>query len=254
MTNKIAIFIYGIFSYAVFLATFLYAIGFIGNFGVPTSIDGEPVLPFWKALLVDLGLLMVFALQHSVMARPKFKRWLTGIIPTSTERSTYVLCSSLALILLFIFWQPLGGTIWQMDGQYARGGIYFVYAVGWLTVLLTTFLINHFDLFGLRQVWFALRGKPYRSLRFVTPAVYQVVRHPLYVGWLLVFWAAPTMTTTHLLFAVVTTLYILAGIQFEEEDLINAHPEYRNYRKTVPMLIPNLPSKKRRQNKAVLIN
>ena len=254
MTKRITIFTYGIFSYLVFLATFLYAIGFIGNFGVPGGIDGEPVLPFWQAVLVNLGLLTVFALQHSVMARPVFKRWLTRFIPSSAERSTYVLFSSLALILLFLFWQPMGGVVWQIEGQYARGGIYFVYALGWLTVLATTFLINHFDLFGLRQVWFALRDRPYTSLRFVTPAPYRLVRHPLYVGWLIVFWAAPTMTVTHLLFAVTTTLYILIGIQLEEHDLINAHPEYRNYRKIVPMLIPRFRSKVRSRQHATVIN
>lgn len=240
MIKRLSIFAYGVVCYIVFLATFVYAIGFIGNFGVPVTIDGEPELPVWQALLINLCLLSLFAVQHSVMARQFFKRWLTRYIPKSSERSTYVLFSSIALILMFIYWEPLGGTVWSVSNTTGRTVLYAIYAVGWLTVLVTTFLINHFDLFGLRQVWFALRDKPYQSLVFVTPAPYRIVRHPLYIGWLMVFWATPDMTMTHLLFAVVTTLYILVGIQLEERDLMNAHPEYDDYRRKVPMLIPLL--------------
>jgi methanethiol S-methyltransferase len=254
LTKRLGIFAYGVFSYLVFFATFLYAVGFIGNFGVPVTIDGPAVLPLWQALLVNLGLLTLFALQHSVMARPFFKRWLTRYIPFTAERSTYVLFSSIALILLFIFWQPLGGTVWEVQGQAARASLYALYALGWLVILATSFLINHFDLFGLRQVWFALRDKAYAPLKFVTPAPYRMVRHPLYVGWLMVFWAAPTMTVTHLLFAVVTTLYILVGIQLEERDLMDEHPEYRQYRKQVPMLIPRLSGKGRPAKGTVVLN
>lgn len=240
MSKRIAIFLYGLMSYAIFFASFLYAIGFIGNFIVPKRIDGTPELPLLQALLIDFGLLGLFALQHSVMARPAFKRWFTKIIPASAERSTYVLASSLALIVLFMQWQPLGGVIWNAENELVRASFYGAYAFGWLLVLATTFLINHFDLFGLRQVWLQLRGKPYSPLKFVVPGPYRVVRHPLYVGWLFVFWATPTMSATHLLFAVGTTLYILIAIRFEERDLVTAHPEYAAYRREVPMLVPRL--------------
>lgn len=240
MIKRTLIFLYGIGSYAVFFATLLYAIGFIGNFGVPKTIDGASLLPLWQALAINAGLLALFALQHSVMARPAFKRWWTQIVPESAERSTYVLASSLALIALFVFWQPLGGAIWHSDSPTFRIALYALYAAGWLLVLVTTFLINHFDLFGLRQVWLQLLGRPYRPLHFVTPGPYRVVRHPLYVGWLLVFWATPTMSATHLFFAVGTTLYILIAIRLEERDLVGMHPEYEDYRRTVPMLVPNI--------------
>ena len=239
MFKRISIFLYGVISYAVFFATFLYAIGFIGNFGVPRTLDGVPAESFDIALMVDLGLLGLFALQHSIMARPVFKRWLTRFVPVSAERSTYVLASSLALIALFYWWQPLGGVIWNVTDTYARGAIWAAYAFGWLLVLVTTFLINHFDLFGLRQVWLQLRGRPYTDIGFRTPWLYRHVRHPLYVGWFFAFWATPTMTLTHLLFAVMTTAYILIAIRFEERDLI-AHlgQAYRDYKERVPMLIP----------------
>lgn len=239
MTKRLTIFAYGVLCYIVFLATFLYAIGFIGNFLVPVTIDGDPQQPLWLALLINLGLLGLFAVQHSVMARPFFKRWLTRFVPSAAERSTYVLFSSVALIVLFAYWEPLGGNVWNVQSSLGRALLLGIYGAGWLTVLAATFLINHFDLFGLRQVWFALSGKPYESLKFVTPAPYRIVRHPLYVGWLMVFWATPDMTVTHLLFAVVTTLYILAGIQFEERDLMTVHPEYSDYRRRVPMLVPS---------------
>lgn len=240
MSKRILIFLYGVFSYAIFFVTFLYAIGFIGNLVVPKTIDGVPLLPLWQALLIDAGLLLLFALQHSVMARPAFKRWWTRFIPESAERSTYVLASSVALIVLFLFWQPLGGMIWHTENPVAEVVLYSLYITGWSLILITSFLINHFDLFGLRQVWLQLVGKPYHSLKFVTPALYRVVRHPLYVGWLLTFWATPTMTATHLLFAVGTTLYILIAVRFEERDLVDAHPEYEAYRQSVPMLVPGI--------------
>jgi protein-S-isoprenylcysteine O-methyltransferase Ste14 len=174
------------------------------------------------------------------MARPAFKRWVTRIIPKPAERSTYGLLSCAALSLMFWQWRPLGGVVWEVPGEAARVVVFATYAAGWLTVLVTTFLINHFDLFGLRQVWLAFRGIPYTPLRFATPWPYRLVRHPLYVGWLTVFWAAPTMTTAHLLFAVGTTAYILAAIRWEERDLVAAHPEYATYRRHVPMLLPLL--------------
>ena len=231
---------YGAVSYAVFFITFLYAIGFIGNVIVPKSLDSGPTDPWTTALAIDLALLSLFAVQHSVMARPAFKRLITRVIPAAAERSTYVLASSLALILLFWQWRPLGGIVWQVDNQIGRALLYAGFAFGWGLVLVTTFVINHFDLFGLRQSWRAFRGQPQASLQFVTPSLYRVVRHPLYVGWFFAFWCTPTMTVTHLLFAVMTTGYILVAIQFEERDLMRAHPEYADYRRRVPMLVPSL--------------
>ena len=243
MFKRISVFLYGVVSYAVFLATFLYAIGFIGNFAVPVSMDGAPVLSTGKALIVDMLLLGIFALQHSIMARPFFKRWIARFIPESAERSTYVLMSSLALIALFAFWQPLGGVVWDVQDPAARGVLYGCFAFGWLLVLVSTFLINHFDLFGLRQVWLQLVGRPYTSLRFGTPGPYRLVRHPLYLGWLFCFWATPTMTGTHLLFTFVTTAYIFVAIQLEERDLVDSLGEdYRRYRARVPMILPLRPS------------
>jgi protein-S-isoprenylcysteine O-methyltransferase Ste14 len=182
----------------------------------------------------------MFALQHSGMARPGFKRWLTQLIPPPAERSTYVLLSNIALFVLFWQWQPLGGIVWEISDVTARAVVYALFGLGWLMVFGTTFLINHFDLFGLRQVWLAFRGIPYIPLRFTTPGPYRMVRHPLYIGWFTVFWAAPTMTAAHLLFAVGTTIYILAAIRWEERDLVSMHPEYAAYRRRVPMLLPRL--------------
>jgi protein-S-isoprenylcysteine O-methyltransferase Ste14 len=239
--HRIAVFVYGVLSYTVFFATFLYAIGFVGGFGVPRSIDSAAEGAPGIAVLVDVLLLAVFALQHSLMARPAFKRWWTQIVPEAAERSTYVLASSLALVFLFWQWRPTGGVVWQVENSLGRAVLYALFAAGWLTVLVTTFLINHFDLFGLRQVWFHLRGEPYRPLGFVTPGPYRHVRHPLYIGWLLAFWPTPTMTAAHLLFAVMTTAYILIAIRLEERDLSDVYGEqYAEYRRTVPMLVPRV--------------
>jgi protein-S-isoprenylcysteine O-methyltransferase Ste14 len=237
MSRAVA-FAYGVGSYLVFFLTFLYALGFVGNIFVPKSLDSAPTGPLATSLLVNLALLGLFAVQHSVMARPAFKRVLTRFLPAAIERSTYVLASSLALILLFWQWRPLGGVVWTIEDPLGRAVAYGAFAFGWLLVLITTFLINHFDLFGLRQVWLHLRGRRYQGLRFTTPGPYRLIRHPLYLGWLFAFWATPTMTVTHLLFAVATTAYILLAIRFEERDLIDLHPEYVEYRKRVPMLIP----------------
>ena len=232
---------YGGLSYVIFFLTFLYAIGFLGNVGVPKSLDSGATSPWQTALAIDLGLLSMFAVQHSLMARQGFKRLLTRIIPAAAERSTYVLASSLALLLLFWQWRPLGGTIWEVQNEAARAVLYGGFAFGWALVLFTTFVINHFDLFGLRQTWRAFRGQPQAPLQFVTPVLYRIVRHPLYVGWLFAFWSTPTMTVTHLLFAVMTTGYILVAIQLEERVLMRAHPEYGEYRRRVPMLVPAWP-------------
>lgn len=241
MIGRIGIFAYGVASYTLFLATFLYALGFVGGFGVPRTIDGPLESSLAAALAVDLGLLGLFALQHSVMARRGFKRWLTRVVPEAAERSTYVLASSAALLLLFWQWRPIGGIVWTVESPLLRAAAYGVFAAGWATVLVCTFLINHFDLFGLRQSWLALLGRPYTPLRFTMPGPYRAVRHPLYVGWLLAFWATPTMTVTHLLFAGMTSAYILMAIRLEERDLVAAHGEaYAAYRRRVPMLIPRL--------------
>ena len=236
--KRLLIFAYGVVCYLVFFATFLYSIGFIGNLGVPKSIDSTPEASLGPALLINLGLLGLFAVQHSVMARPAFKRWWTRIVPEPAERSTYTLLSSLALIVLFIFWQPMGGVVWDVASPITQAALYGAYAFGWGLLLFSTFLINHFDLFGLRQVWLQVLGKPYEPVSFRTPVLYRYVRHPLYVGWLFIFWATPTMTVAHLVFAIATTAYILIAIQLEEHDLIAAHPEYQDYRRRVPMLVP----------------
>jgi len=238
MFNRIASFLYGVVCYLAFFATFLYAIGFIGNFGVPKSIDSGPHRPFIYALAVNAALLGLFAVQHSLMARQWFKRAWTRLVPPPIERSTYVLFSSVALLVLFWKWEPMGRVIWSVENEAGQLFLLTLYAMGWLVVLVSTFLINHFDLFGLRQVWLHLRGIPYVGLRFRTPGLYRIVRHPLYVGWLLVFWSAPLMTLAHLVFAIATTAYILLAIQFEERDLIRLHGEYAEYRRRVPMILP----------------
>jgi protein-S-isoprenylcysteine O-methyltransferase Ste14 len=238
--GRILAFLYGVVSYAIFFATFLYAIGFVGNFVVPKAMD-SPAEGSWQiALAINAALLAVFALQHSIMARPAFKRVLTRVVSPVIERSTYVLASSLALILLFWLWRPLGGVVWSVENDIGVALLYAGFAFGWGLVLVTTFVINHFDLFGLRQVWRHLNGQPQQGLKFVLPMLYRIVRHPLYVGWFFAFWCTPTMTVTHLFFAIMTTAYILIAIQLEERDLISEHPEYADYRKRVPMLIPFL--------------
>lgn len=239
LATRALVFAYGLLCYAGFLGVFLYAMGFIIGIGVPLTLDATPGRAFVPSLLINLALLGIFAVQHSVMARPAFKRVWTRFIPSPIERSTYVLFSSLALIALFVLWQPMGGIIWHAESEAARIALLALGGLGWLIVLLATFLINHFDLFGLRQVWLFARGRDYAPLRFQTPVLYRFVRHPLYVGWLMAFWFTPTMTVAHLVFAVTTTLYILVAIQFEERNLVQEHGErYLDYRRRVPMLVP----------------
>ena len=241
MLKRLLFFAYGLSAYLICLATLLYAAAFVGGFVVPRRLDGPLQGSLLEAVIVDCALLTLFALQHSVMARRWFKQWWTQIVPWTIERSTYVLCASLALLLLFWQWRPIGIPIWTVENDAARVALWSLFAAGWLTVLVVTFLINHFDLFGLRQVWLPLRGRPYTPVSFRTPLPYRFVRHPLYFGLLLAFWMTPTMTLAHLLFAVATTAYVVIAIQFEERDLIAEHGiAYSEYRRKVPMLLPAL--------------
>jgi len=237
--KRLLFFAYGVTAYLIFLGTFLYAIAFVGGFAVPRRLDGPLEISLPTALAIDCLLLTVFAVQHSVMARRWFKEWWTQIVPWTIERSTYVLCASLALLLLFWQWRPIGVEIWSVEHPAARLALWTLFAAGWATVLIVTFLINHFDLFGLRQVWLPLVGRPYVKVSFRTPLPYRFVRHPLYLGFLFAFWMTPTMTLAHLVFAVATTAYIVLAIQFEERDLVREYgAAYEDYRRRVPMLVP----------------
>ena len=250
MFKRLFFFAYGLVCYAIFLATFLYAIAFVGGFIVPNRLDGPLEGSIASAIAIDCALLMVFAVQHSVMARRWFKERWTQIIPWTIERSTYVLAASLALSLVIWQWRPIGIEIWTVENPAARALLWALFAAGFGTVLVVTFLINHFDLFGLRQVWMPLIGKPYTPVNFVTPLPYRYVRHPLYFGFLLAFWSTPHMTLAHLVFAVATTAYIVLAIQFEEHDLIAEHgASYQEYRRKVPMLVPGLRPRQAREKR-----
>lgn len=235
---------YGVISYLIFFVTFMYTIGFATNLFVPKSIDGDPQLPLMNALITNLVLLGIFAIQHSVMARKGFKRWWTRIIPDPIERSTYVLFSSLALILLFWKWKPMGGVVWSISSPFLSGLMTAMSLLGFTLVLISSFMVNHFDLFGLRQVWLYFQKKPYTPLKFTTAYLYQYVRHPLYLGFIIGAWMTPVMTITHLVFAIMITGYILVGIYLEEKDLVGFHgTNYINYKKRIPMLIPKFGKK-----------
>jgi len=239
MFGRITTFAYGLVCYLAFFGTFLYAVGFLGNLVVPKSIDSGPEGPFTEALLINAGLLGLFAIQHSLMARQWFKRAWTRLVPEPAERSTYVLFSSLLLLLMFWQWRPMGGIVWDVQNTAGRVAVFALFGIGWLTVLVSTALIDHFELFGLKQVYLHLRGRSFSEPRFRTPGLYRLVRHPLYLGWLIVFWSAPTMTAAHLVFALATTAYILIAIKFEERDLIRSHGDaYRRYVNQVPMIVP----------------
>jgi protein-S-isoprenylcysteine O-methyltransferase Ste14 len=239
--QRVLIFLYGLVAYAIFFATFCYAIGFVTGLVVPKHLDSGPVVPLPEALAVNLSLLTLFAVQHSGMARRAFKSWLTRFVATAMERSTYVLATSLVLILMFWQWRPIPTVVWQVPVPELAVAVQVISILGIMLVLVATFLINHFELFGLHQVFNNLIGRRAPDVTFKTPSLYKVVRHPIYLGFIIAFWAAPVMTVGHLLFAVMTTGYILVGIFLEERDLVAQFgDDYRRYRERVSMLIPFL--------------
>ena len=244
--NRVSAFLYGVFSYLVFIAMWVYSIGFVGNVIVSKTIDSGPAASVGKSLFVNVILLALWAVQHSIMARQNFKDWWTKIVPKPIERSTYVLISSLLMVLIIHEWKPMPTVIWNIENAFGYFTLKGLYYIGWLTVLYSTFLIDHFDLFGLRHVYLYLLGREYKSLEFRTPSLYKFVRHPLMMGFLLAFWATPRMTVGHLVFAIAMTIYAIIGTILEERDLVNTFGEtYINYRRQVPIF--PLPKKKKAQ-------
>jgi len=249
--SKALSFLYGVVCYAVFLVSFLYAIGFVGNLIVPKSIDSGLESGFGQSLIINLVLLGLFAVQHTIMARPAFKRWWTKLVPVQVERSTFVLAASLLLLLMYWQWRPMPAVIWSVENRVGHALLLGLFWLGWIIVLFSTFIINHFDLFGLRQVWIHLRDQAFHHLEFQTRSLYRHIRHPIMLGFIIAFWSTPHMTVGHMLFAVSTTIYILIGIQFEEHDLVKIlGKNYEEYRHRVPMLIPFLGKRSRHQDKA----
>lgn len=249
--KRLTVFTFGVISYLVFFISFLYVIGFVGNLFVPKSIDSGSEASLTQSLIVNLALLGLFAIQHTIMARPAFKRWWTKIVPAQMERSTYVLAASLILMLLYWQWRPIPGVIWSVENPVGKAVLSVLFWLGWGTVLFSSFIINHFDLFGLRQVWLHLMDQEYHHVGFQTRSLYRYIRHPLMLGLIIGSWATPHMTTGHLLFAVAATAYILIGIQFEEHDLVQfLGKDYDEYRHRVPMFIPFL--KKRSSDKVIM--
>jgi protein-S-isoprenylcysteine O-methyltransferase Ste14 len=242
--QRTAVLLYGTAVYVLFFATFVYFIAFVGNFFVPKSVDVGPTVPVARAVVIDLLLATVFAVQHTIMARPRFKIWLTKSIPQPAERSTFVLAATLALILLMALWRPIEGVLWDVSGGMLASILIGISLIGWGILFWSTFLINHFDLFGFRQVVLCFQGKQYEPVKFTTPVLYRYVRHPMYVGLFIAIWVTPTMTIGHLVFAGALTLYTVIGIQFEERELARHHGEsYREYQRQVSMLMPRPPKK-----------
>jgi methanethiol S-methyltransferase len=243
--SRTLIFAYGLLAYTLFLLVFLYMIGFVGDLVVPKTIDSGPETPLGKAILINAVLVGLFAVQHTVMARPAFKSWWTRVVPKPMERSSYVLAASLLLALLFWQWRPLPTLIWEVEHPALKSAITGLFCIGWIVALYSTFIIDHFDLFGVRQVYLHFLGRPYTHPPFVVKSLYRVVRHPLMIGFIIAFWSAPTMTLGHLVFSVLFTGYILVGVWFEERNLAqNLGSEYAGYRAETPMFVPSLPNRK----------
>lgn len=238
--NRWTILLFGILSYLVFLGTIAYGIGFFGNLFVARTIDGVATVPLGRALIVNIGLIALFAVQHSGMARPRFKQWMWNYVDPAAVRSVYVLMSCMVLIALMVLWQPMGGVVWSVQSLIARRFITALYFLGWALMIRATFLLDHYEMFGLRQVWCHFHGgRRCNEPSFGTPGAYRYMRHPIYAGWLIVMWASPVMTTAHLVLAVGLTIYVLLGIQLEERDLERRLPYYEQYRRKVPMLLPS---------------